>query len=112
MKKIEAIIRPARITEVVAALLSIGIDGLTMTEVKGFAPSAPAAQYRGAAVLTSPLSALVKLEVAVADFKASQTVETVRRAARSGARDEGLVAVLPIDEGMRVRTGEVGEDAL
>ena len=112
MKKIEAVIRPGRFTEVLQALLAIGVDGLTMTEIRSFGVGPPGAQYRGAVADLAPVAALVKVEVAVPDFKASQTVEAIRRAARSGHHDDGRVAIAPIDDVLRVRTGETGEAAL
>ena len=112
MKKIEAVIRPGRLTEVLEALLSIGLDGLTMTEIRGFGASSSGPQYRGAVVDVAPVIALAKVEVVVPDFKVSQTVEAIRRAARTGQRDDGRISIVPIDDVLRVRTGETGEAAL
>lgn len=111
MKKIEAVIRPGRLTEVLEALLSIGLDGLTMTEIRSFG-SGSGPQYRGAVVDVAPVIALAKVEVVVPDFKVSQTVEAIRRAARTGQRDDGRISIVPIDDVLRVRTGETGEAAL
>lgn len=113
MKKIEAVISPAKLDEVVRALAAIDINGLTMLEVRTRVPGrAVTARYRGAEAITMDLAPNVKLEIVVADWKASQVVETVRQAARMGSRDDGRILVVPLVEVVRIRTGETGEDAL
>jgi nitrogen regulatory protein PII len=113
MKKIEAVISPAKLDEVVRALAAIDINGLTMLEVRTrVAGRVVTARYRGAGAITMDLAPNVKLEVVVADWKASQVVETVRQAARMGSRDDGRILVVPLVEVVRIRTGETGEDAL
>jgi nitrogen regulatory protein P-II 1 len=112
MKKIEALIHPGKIDDVKAALLSIAVIGLTITEVR-MPDSDPnhGARYRGA--MPSPgFVGQLKCEIVVPDWKASQVVEAVRRAARTGQAVDGLASVLPMDAAMRIRTGERGEDAL
>lgn len=113
MKKIEAVITPGKLDDVIAGLASIDLTGLTMVEVRsrgGGRP--PTARYRGDEIVVSDLVPHLKIEIVVPDFKASQVVEALRRAARAGQRDEGRIAVMPLDEVVRVRTGESGEDAL
>jgi len=113
MKKIEAVISPAKLDEVVRALAGIDINGLTVIEVRTRAPGrVSTARYRGAEAIAVDLAPNVKLEVVVADFKASQVVETIRRAARTGSRDDGRILVVPLVDVLRIRTGETGEDAL
>ena len=110
MKLIDAVIHPFKLDDVLAALVAIGIEGLTMTEVHASGAPVASAVYRGASPVDTV--ALARIEIVVADFKAMQVVEAVRRAARVGQRDDGLVAVLPLDDVLRVRTGESGENAL
>ena len=113
MKKIEAVIQPGKLDDVISSLAGIDIAGLTMVEVRTRSSERTVtARYRGAQVVTMDLVPNVKLEVVVADFKASQVVETIRRSARTGQRDDGRIVVVPLDEVVRIRTGESGEDAL
>lgn len=112
MKLIDAVIHPGKLDDVLAALMAIGIEGLTMTEVHAPGPPVTVAIYRGAQPVPVDTVPLARIEVVAADFKATQVVEAVRRAARVGQRDDGVVAVLPLDDVLRVRTGESGENAL
>lgn len=112
MKLIDAVIHPGKLDDVLAALMAIGIEGLTMTEVKAPTTAVVTAVYRGATPVALDSVPLARIEIVAADFKAPQVVEAVRRAARVGQRDDGLVAVLPLDDVLRVRTGESGESAL
>lgn len=113
MKKIEAVIAPAKLDEVVQSLAGIDIAGLTMIEVRARSTGrVVTARYRGGQAVTMDLVPRVKLEIVVADFKASQVVETIRHAARTGQPDDGRIIVVPLDDVLRIRTGESGEDAL
>jgi len=112
MKKIEAIIKPFKLDEVKEALARAGIEGLTVSEVKGFGRQKGHTElYRGAEYVVDFLPK-VKLEIAVDDSKAAAVVEAIVTAARTGRIGDGKIFVLPIDEAVRIRTGERGGDAL
>ena len=112
MKIITAIIKPFKLEEVKEALAEIGIEGMTVTEVKGFGRQKGHTEiYRGSEYTVDFLPK-VKLEVAVASELAQKTVETIVKAAKTGKIGDGKVFVLPIEECVRIRTDETGEAAL
>jgi nitrogen regulatory protein P-II 1 len=112
MKKIEAIIKPFKLDEVKEALSSVGVQGLTLSEVKGFGRQKGHTElYRGAEYVVDFLPK-VKLEIIVPDETASQVVSVIERAARSGRIGDGKIFVLPVDEVVRIRTGERGANAI
>jgi nitrogen regulatory protein P-II 1 len=112
MKKIEAIIKPFKLDEVKEALARAGVEGLTVSEVKGFGRQKGHTElYRGAEYVVDFLPK-VKLEIVVDDNKAAPVVEAILTAARTGRIGDGKIFVLPIDEAVRIRTGERGGDAL
>jgi nitrogen regulatory protein P-II 1 len=112
VKKVEAIIKPFKLDEVKSALSEIGIAGLTATEVKGFGRQKGHTElYRGAEYVVDFLPK-VKVEVIVADALVVRVVDAVERVARTGKIGDGKIFVLPVEEAVRVRTGERGEDAL
>jgi nitrogen regulatory protein P-II 1 len=112
MKKVEAIIKPFKLDEVKEALSSIGIQGLTVSEVKGFGRQKGHTElYRGAEYVVDFLPK-VKLEIIVSDDVTSQVVETIERAARTGRIGDGKIFVMPMEEVVRIRTGERGANAL
>jgi nitrogen regulatory protein P-II 1 len=112
MKKIEAIIKPFKLDEVKEALARAGIEGLTVSEVKGFGRQKGHTElYRGAEYVVDFLPK-VKLEIVVDDSKAASVVEAILNAARTGRIGDGKIFVLPIDEAVRIRTGERGGDAI
>ncbi len=112
MKLIKAIIKPFKLEEVKEALAEIGIEGMTVTEVKGFGRQKGHTEiYRGSEYTVDFLPK-VKLEVAVASELAQKTVETIVKAAKTGKIGDGKVFVLPIEECVRIRTDETGEAAL
>jgi nitrogen regulatory protein P-II 1 len=112
MKKVEAIIKPFKLDEVKESLSSIGIQGLTVDEVKGFGRQKGHTElYRGAEYVVDFLPK-VKLEIIVSDDKVAQVVETIEKAARTGRIGDGKIFVLPVDEVIRIRTGERGRDAV
>ena len=112
MKKIEAIIKPFKLEEVKAALSEIGIQGMTLTEVKGFGRQKGHTEiYRGSEYTVDFLPK-VKLEVAVGDELAGKAVDTIVKAAKTGKIGDGKVFVLPIEEVIRIRTDERGEAAV
>ncbi len=112
MKKIEAIIKPFKLDEVKEALARAGIEGLTVSEVKGFGRQKGHTElYRGAEYVVDFLPK-VKLEIVVDDGKAAAVVEAILNAARTGRIGDGKIFVLPIEEIVRIRTGERGTEAL
>ncbi len=112
MKKIEAIIRPFRIDDVREALAEIGVKGMTLTEVKGYGRQKGHTElYRGSEYQIDFLPK-IKLEVVVPDRLEGQVVETIIRTAKTGQVGDGKIFVMPVDDAIRVRTGESGEAAL
>jgi len=112
MKKIEAIIKPFKLDEVKDALGEIGIQGMTVSEVKGFGRTGGKKEvYRGSAYVVDFVPK-VKLEVVVADGQVSQVIESIEKAAKTGRIGDGKLFVTPIEEAVRIRTGERGEDAV
>jgi nitrogen regulatory protein P-II 1 len=112
MKKVEAIIKPFKLDEVKEALSSVGCQGLTVTEVKGFGRQKGHTElYRGAEYVVDFLPK-VKLEVIVSDDRVTQVVEAIEKAAKTGRIGDGKIFVLPVEEIVRIRTGERGNEAL
>ncbi len=112
MKKIEAIIKPFKLDDVKDALLEVGVHGLTATEVKGYGRQRGHTElYKGAEYVVDFLPK-VKIEVAVPDELVAKAVDAIERAARTGKIGDGKIFILPIDEVVRIRTGERGADAL
>ena len=112
MRKIEAIIKPFKLDEVKEALFEIGIQGMTVTEVKGFGRQKGHTElYRGAEYVVEFLPK-IKLEIAVAEDIVDKCVEAIVTAANTGRIGDGKIFVLPMDEAVRIRTGERGEDAV
>jgi nitrogen regulatory protein P-II 1 len=112
MKKIEAIIQPHKLDEVKQALIGIGVDGITVSEVRGHGRQKGHTEtYRGAEY-TVDLLPKVKLEIFVPDSRSEQIVEALRAAASSGKIGDGKIFVSSIEEAVRIRTGDRGEGAL
>lgn len=112
MKKIEAIIKPFKLDEVKDALNEIGIQGLTVTEVKGFGRQKGHTElYRGAEYVVDFIPK-IKIEVVVPDGMAPKVVETIERTARTGKIGDGKIFVCSVEETIRIRTGERGEAAV
>ena len=112
MKLVTAIIKPFKLDEVREALSGIGVQGITVTEVKGFGRQKGHTElYRGAEYVVDFLPK-VKIEAAVADELVDRVIEAVEAAARTGKIGDGKIFVSPIDHALRIRTGETGEDAL
>jgi len=112
MKKIEAIIKPFKLDEVKEALHGIGIQGMTVTEVKGFGRQKGHTElYRGAEYVVDFLPK-IKIEVAVADDMADKAVEVIVQAANTGRIGDGKIFVLAVEKVIRIRTGERGSDAV
>jgi nitrogen regulatory protein P-II 1 len=112
MKKIEAIIKPFKLDEVKEALNDIGIQGITVSEVKGFGRQKGHTElYRGAEYVVDFLPK-IKLEIIVSDDLVPQVVETVEKSARTGRIGDGKIFVTNVEEVVRIRTGERGPDAI
>ena len=112
MKKIEAIIKPFKLDEVREALSEIGVTGLTVTEVKGFGRQKGHTElYRGAEYVVDFLPK-VKLEVVIADSLLERAMEAIIAAARTGKIGDGKIFVSPVEQVVRIRTGESGEAAV
>ncbi|MCL2656887.1 MAG: P-II family nitrogen regulator [Betaproteobacteria bacterium] len=112
MKKIEAIIKPFKLDEVREALSDVGITGLTVTEVKGFGRQKGHTElYRGAEYVVDFLPK-VKIEVVVGDAVVEQAIEAVIKAARTGKIGDGKIFVTPVEQVVRIRTGESDESAI
>ena len=112
MKKIEAIIKPFKLEDVKEALKDIGVQGLTVTEVKGFGRQKGHTElYRGAEYVIDFLPK-IKLEIVVADDQVAKVVEAVTESAKTGKIGDGKIFIFPMDEVIRIRTGERGEDAI
>src|SRR5207247_4701118 len=109
MKKVEAIIKPFKLDEVKESLSAIGVQGLTVTEVKGFGRQKGHTElYRGAEYVVDFLPK-VKLEIIVKDASVSDVVSAIEKSAKTGRIGDGKIFVLPIDEVVRIRTGERGD---
>ena len=112
MRKVEAIIKPFKLDEVKEGLNGIGVQGMTVTEVKGFGRQKGHTElYRGAEYVVDFLPK-VKLEIIVKDEQASDVVEVILKTAKTSRIGDGKIFVLPVDEVVRIRTGERGGDAI
>ncbi len=112
MKKIEAIIKPFKLEDVKEALSGLGVEGMTVSEVKGFGRQKGHTEiYRGSEYTVDFLPK-IKIEVVLADGMVSSAVEAIVKAAKTGKIGDGKVFVSSIDEAVRIRTEETGEDAV
>ena len=112
MKLIMAVIKPSRLDEVRIGLSSLGVTGMTVSEVKGFGRQGGHTEiYRGAEYEIHFVPK-VKIEVAVSDDIAERAIATIRETANTGKIGDGKIFVLPVEHALRVRTGETGADAL
>ena len=112
MKKVEAIIKPFKLDEVKESLSEIGVHGMTVTEVKGFGRTGGKKEvYRGSAYVVDFVPK-VKLEIIVAEENVRQVITAITEAARTGRIGDGKIFVTPVDEVIRIRTGETGPDAI
>ena len=112
MKKIEAIIKPFKLDEVKEALQEIGLQGITVTEARGFGRQKGHTElYRGAEYVVDFLPK-VKIEVVVENAMVDKTVEAIINAARTGRIGDGKIFIIPVEEAIRIRTGEKGGDAV
>jgi nitrogen regulatory protein P-II 1 len=112
MKKIEAIIKPHKLDEVKERLRTVGISGMTVGEVKGFGRTGGKTEvYRGSAYVVDFVPK-VKVEIVVKDSMVTDTVQAIVAAAKTGKIGDGKIFVTTVDEAVRIRTGEKGEDAI
>lgn len=112
MKKIEAIIKPFRLDDVKEALQEKGLQGMTVTDIRGFGRQKGHTElYRGAEYIVDFLPK-IKIELVVPDSRVEQAVATIREAAHSGRIGDGKIFILPVDDAVRIRTGETGDDAI
>ena len=112
MKKIEAIIKPFKLEEIKEALSSLGIEGMTVTEVKGFGRQKGHTEiYRGSEYTVDFLPK-IKLEVVLSDEQVEEAVAAIIKAAKTGKIGDGKVFITPIENAVRIRTGELGEQAV
>ena len=112
MKKIEAIIKPFKLDDVKDGLSDIGVKGLSITEIKGFGRQRGHKEvYRGAEYQVDFVSK-IKIEIIMEDALVSEAVKTIQEKAQTGQIGDGKIFILPVEEAIRIRTGETGESAL
>ena len=112
MKKIEAIIKPFKLDDVKAALADVGVEGMTVSEVKGFGRQKGHTEiYRGSEYTVDFLPKM-KIEVVLADKDVESAIEAIVKAAKTGKIGDGKVFVSPVENAIRIRTEETGEDAV
>ena len=112
MKKIEAVIKPFKLDEVKEALHEIGLQGITVLEAKGFGRQKGHTElYRGAEYVVDFLPK-VKLEIVLEDNLVERAIEAIQQAARTGRIGDGKIFVTPVEQAIRIRTGETGADAI
>jgi len=112
MKKVEAIVKPFKLDEVKEGLNDIGIQGITVSEVKGFGRQKGHTElYRGAEYVVDFLPK-IKLEIIVSDDMVAKVVDAIQTAAKTGRIGDGKIFITPVEEVVRIRTGETGDDAI
>lgn len=112
MKLIQAIIKPFKMDEVKDALNEIGIEGITISEVKGFGRQKGHTElYRGAEYVVDFIPK-IKMEIAISDDQVTKVVETIQNAGKTGRIGDGKIFIIPLEEAIRIRTGETGSDAI
>ncbi len=112
MKKVEAYIKPFKLDDVKAALMEVGVRGMSVTEIRGFGRQKGHTElYRGSEYKVDFLPK-TKLEIVVADEMADTVIEVIQKVARTGQVGDGKIFVLPVEDAVRIRTGESGDGAL
>lgn len=112
MKKIEAIIKPFKLDDVKEALQDIGLQGMTVTEAKGFGRQKGHTElYRGAEYVVDFLPK-IKIELVLADNRVEAAIEAIQTAAQTGRIGDGKIFVMPVETAIRIRTGETGDEAI
>jgi nitrogen regulatory protein P-II 1 len=112
VKKIEAIVKPFKLDDVKIALTTIGVQGLTVTEVRGFGRQKGHTEHWRGTEYTVDFIPKIKIEVVVAEHIAPTVVEAITRAARTGQIGDGKIFISTLDDVVRIRTGETGETAI
>jgi nitrogen regulatory protein P-II 1 len=112
MKKIEAIIKPFKLSEVKEALSDFGIVGMTVTEVKGFGRQKGQTEFYRESEYSVDFLPKIKIEVVLPEDKVDKAVDAILEAARTGKIGDGKIFILPVDEAVRIRTGETAEAAV
>jgi nitrogen regulatory protein P-II 1 len=112
MKKVEAIIKPFKLDDVKESLKEIGVQGLTVTEVKGFGRQKGKREFYRGAEYVQECWPKIKLEIIIPDDLVKIVVNTIKDSARTGKIGDGKIFILPIEEVIRIRTGERGEEAV
>ncbi len=112
MKKIEAIVKPFKLDEVKDALNELGIQGMTVTEVKGFGRQKGHTELYPGAEYVVDFIPKIKIEIVISDSLAEKVVSTIEKVAKTGKIGDGKIFVYPVEEAVRIRTGESGEAAL
>lgn len=112
MKKIEAVIKPFKIDDVVDALAEVGVEGITVSEVRGFGRQKGRTEvYKGAEYVVDFLPK-IKIEIVLSDVLVESAVEAIRKSAHTGKIGDGKIFVIPVESALRIRTGEKDEQAL
>jgi len=112
MKKIEAIIKPFKLDDVKEKLTELGVSGITISEVKGFGRQKGHTElYRGAEYIIDFIPK-IKLEIVLPDSLVEEAVQSILNSAKTGRIGDGKIFIIPVDEAIRIRTGETGENAL
>lgn len=112
MKKVEAIIKPFKLDDVIDSLTELGIEGVTVSEVRGFGRQKGRTEiYKGAEYIVDFLPK-IKIEIAIADSLVDSAVEAIQQSARTGKVGDGKIFVFPLERAVRIRTGETDEAAL
>ena len=112
MKKIEAVIKPFKIDDVVDALAEVGVEGITVSEVRGFGRQKGRTEvYKGAEYVVDFLPK-IKIEIVLSDVLVDSAVEAIRKSAHTGKIGDGKIFVIPVESALRIRTGEKDEQAL
>ncbi|PIS10639.1 MAG: transcriptional regulator [Bdellovibrio sp. CG10_big_fil_rev_8_21_14_0_10_47_8] len=112
MKKIEAIIKPFKLDEVVDALSEVGVEGVSVTEIRGFGRQKGRTEiYKGAEYVVDFLPK-IKIEIVVPSGIVAMAVEAIRKSAHTGKIGDGKIFVLPVEQALRIRTGEKDEEAI
>ena len=112
MKKIEAIIKPFKLDEVKEALQEVGVQGITVTEAKGFGRQKGHTELDRGAEYVVDFLPKVKIEIVVDEARVEASVDAIQKAARTGRIGDGKIFVLNVEEAIRIRTGETGTDAI
>jgi nitrogen regulatory protein P-II 1 len=112
MKKVEAIIKPFKLDDVKESLSNLGVKGLTVSEVKGFGRQRGHREvYRGAEYQVDFISK-IKIEVVMEDDRVAEVVQLIQEKAKTGQIGDGKIFIIPVEDALRIRTGETGKDAI